>query len=776
MTPIKNSIAGLLFLSIACSSALPQDPADPGLQDSLLRWLDSNNDGTIDACEGAEAFLHLVDESDHDGDGSVTADEIALFFAEQEAGDVKEQQQIFEELDANGDRSLGLTEIPEEYRPLLPLVDTDGNKAVCFSEFLNAPVDDPSFFLEQEAISFMNELDGNGDGIVELSDLPRREREELAGIDQNGDGQLTREEFMAAVEEELRGAVFAVEGRAALMHGVIGPSTPGRVLELILEFPEVDTIVMEEVPGSMDDDSNLRAARLVRRRGFTTIVPSGGMIASGGTDFFLAGVRRIVEPGGMIGVHSWDGFNEEGRDLPEDHPEHAKYLDYYREMGVPSDFYRFTLEAAPADDIHWMTAREISRFAVASDMDESDGRDEAYGLGAIDVSRGARGVVPLPEGTARVLRDVFDRYTRVMAPNNKPIHILAQSSWTEDQIVRARKVLEHLLADVPGSLYGSDKSAVANAMSDRRATLVLFDTKEAMERAFEGDLGELHLGMQDLRANECPVEGSRDYMAHETRDAAFEEILHLVHDYGIRPALPLFDAAIQRCSDHAEEAGLWDPWPRDEPDNFRNEYIAAVYDNYLDLWTLPPTVYEGQAIGKDDIPEGASHFGAYRAGSRQRLSELDPDGLALVEKFFPPALTYAAELPEEFAGVFKLCRDPALRYTMKSQHLRRVTLRGDRPAGLVGNDHGNDLFGNSGDNVLEGRGGDDILYGDSGEDTAVFRGASSEYDIRFEKGSIRVSDSRKDRDGSDLLEDMEWLRFADRVVGASESAGERRDG
>ena len=119
----------------------------------------------------------------------------------------------------------------------------------------------------------------------------------------------------------------------------------------------------------------------------------------------------------------------------------------------------------------------------------------------------------LPDTVAKPLHQTFDRYTRVLAPNGRPIHILAQSGWNEDQIVHARKVLEHMLTDVPGVKYGR-RAEVANAMAERRATLVLFDDEPAMERAFRGRLGRLRLGMQDLRANECPPIGSPDSVSY----------------------------------------------------------------------------------------------------------------------------------------------------------------------------------------------------------------------------------------------------------------------
>ncbi|MYF04219.1 MAG: hypothetical protein F4230_04295, partial [Holophagales bacterium] len=100
-------------------------------------------------------------------------------------------------------------------------------------------------------------------------------------------------------------------------------------------------------------------------------------------------------------------------------------------------------------------------------------------------------------------------------------------------------MMEHLLADHPGSVYGDDKSGIAAAMADRKATMVFFDTEPDMRQAMSEGLPEAtDLSMQDLRANECPAPGDADYMGHVTRDAAYEEIWHLIHDYGIKPTLP----------------------------------------------------------------------------------------------------------------------------------------------------------------------------------------------------------------------------------------------
>lgn len=378
----------------------------------------------------------------------------------------------------------------------------------------------------------------------------------------------------------------------------------------------------------------------------------------------------------------------------------------------------------------------------------------------IDVSHAPDRIVALPAEVDAAIRAVFVYYTKVVAPNGKPIHILAQDGWTRDRIIKARNVLEHILRDVPGSKYGADKRLVANTMADQRATLVLFNTEPDMRAALRGPLGDIDLAMQDLRANEAPVEGSADYMGHGTRDASFEEVLHLVHDTGIKPALPEMQNDLRRITAAAIERGLWRA-NQDDLENEPNEYFAAIYDNYLDLWSVPPTVYEGRPIPDGRIPDGTSHFGIYGARGRAGLRERDAQGLAILQEFFPPYLTYTPHLPPDFEGTFTITHDPKLRYTAKSQHLANVTLRGNNPATLIGNGWDNRLTGNDGDNTLRGSAGDDLLDGGNGTDVAVYEGNAADYTVTSGVGVVRVVDHRVDRDGSDTLLNIETIRFAD---------------
>ena len=148
----------------------------------------------------------------------------------------------------------------------------------------------------------------------------------------------------------------------AELNGVIGPWTMPQLLRLLHDAPQLKGIRMVEVPGSMDDDTLVRVGRILHRSGLATHVPADGMVASGAVDFFLSSASRSFEEGAKIGVHSWAGGDGDGSTLPKSDPAHQMYLDFYQEIGIPEGFYWFTLEAAPAEDIHWMTDQELDKW------------------------------------------------------------------------------------------------------------------------------------------------------------------------------------------------------------------------------------------------------------------------------------------------------------------------------------------------------------------------------------------------------------------------------
>ncbi|RTR39983.1 alpha/beta fold hydrolase [Shewanella canadensis] len=177
---------------------------------------------------------------------------------------------------------------------------------------------------------------------------------------EGGDGEEKSASFTFKNSDDRSDTVY--------MNGVIGSDTLEVMQTLLNSYPQIKTIVMQNVPGSMDDDTNLLASMEIRKRGIATHIPADGMVASGGTDMFLSGVKRTAEAGAKLGVHSWsDGSGKVALDYPRDHQEHVKYLDYYKAIGIDTSFYWYTLEAAPADGIHWMTAEEIAQYGVLTE-------------------------------------------------------------------------------------------------------------------------------------------------------------------------------------------------------------------------------------------------------------------------------------------------------------------------------------------------------------------------------------------------------------------------
>lgn len=174
------------------------------------------------------------------------------------------------------------------------------------------------------------------------------------------------------VEVTTRGDQFALTG-------IIDETTLETIQEAVQSTPGISTISLQNVPGSANDAASLYAlTRYIRAENLETIVPSDGIVASGGTDMALMGRRNVIEPGACVGVHSWAAgvFGlavDTGADLPRDAPEHQLYLKFYDSIGINRDFYWFTLEVAGPDEVHWMTPAEINRFELSDVPVPTDG-------------------------------------------------------------------------------------------------------------------------------------------------------------------------------------------------------------------------------------------------------------------------------------------------------------------------------------------------------------------------------------------------------------------
>lgn len=152
------------------------------------------------------------------------------------------------------------------------------------------------------------------------------------------------------------------------MSGVIGTTTLDDFNTLIGNYPNIKMINMNEVPGSEDDETNLLVSKRVFDLNIATHLMDNGEIASGGVDFFIAGVKRTIGTNTKIGVHSWSDGSQDATAFPVGHANHLPYINYYVSVGFTQqqaeDFYYFTINAAPAAGIHWMTAAEIQQYGL----------------------------------------------------------------------------------------------------------------------------------------------------------------------------------------------------------------------------------------------------------------------------------------------------------------------------------------------------------------------------------------------------------------------------
>jgi len=367
--------------------------------------------------------------------------------------------------------------------------------------------------------------------------------------------------------------------------------------------------------------------------------------------------------------------------------------------------------------------------------------DQPMGLANLEL--GIKNIIPNSLG--KEYSNNFNRYTNVVTPNGGKIHIVAQSNLTDEQIVRARSTLEHFLENYPGSKYGSDKSELANKMSENGAILTLLNGQDDGNNPVE-------VNGQALFENEIQVEGhpwyiNQDYNNH--RDATYEEILHLVHDYGIGidghnsfpGAMPEYQSEIREAQKNALSNNLWgidaERWINEliDENSLTQEYLAALIDSYYGLW----------GAWTDSNTHGM--WGIYVAKTRDEILKEDSIGAEIMNnKFFHPHLTYNARIDSSFNGNFSLRFDSSKPYTNHSQYLKDITLLGSNDISVSINQLDNNITGNQGIN------------------TVIFSGNSSEYIINISDNKASVIDKISDRDGINILQNIEKLEFKDQTI------------
>lgn len=154
------------------------------------------------------------------------------------------------------------------------------------------------------------------------------------------------------------------------LDGVINSSALDKFKILATSNPKIKHIEIVNCDGSINDEVNLKLAKYIYDHKYDIHLLDYGLIASGGTDLFLAGRKRSIGSNTKIGVHSWARDNEVATDFPIGHTNHLPYINYYVSVDFTQqqaeNFYYFTINSAPSDSIHWMTEEQINIYNILS--------------------------------------------------------------------------------------------------------------------------------------------------------------------------------------------------------------------------------------------------------------------------------------------------------------------------------------------------------------------------------------------------------------------------
>ena len=376
--------------------------------------------------------------------------------------------------------------------------------------------------------------------------------------------------------------------------------------------------------------------------------------------------------------------------------------------------------------------------------------DEIPILPFIDISVSDNGIVMLPENVDSTFSNIANRYTHFVTDDGF-IPMLIQDEFTVEQIIHVRDVLSSYLTDVAGSQWGENKTQVANAIAASNAMFLLLDNEEQYESSEMESLIDAGVLVQDVLATEVILEGSNEYVNNEKINSTYEKVLNFIYDYGIKSALPEMQSEIISAMNLAIDGDYFEPDDNLLVEDYDERYFAIGLECYFGLWSHDPN------------GDGYCGNHEYAFISRDSMMEGDFRLFDLVQGFVGETWNYTAMLPASFEGTFSLLQIDSFPYTFRSQYLSELTARGNQNISIIGNDHINKIFGNNGDNIFYGYGQNDTLDGMSGIDRAFFRGDLDDYVIIPPTvtldSSYRILDAQFDRDGMDILFDIEEVQF-----------------
>ena len=379
-------------------------------------------------------------------------------------------------------------------------------------------------------------------------------------------------------------------------------------------------------------------------------------------------------------------------------------------------------------------------------------------LNTLDLGASGMEIIDLDASNlSPIVTDVFDRYTAITTPSGDRVHFVAQSGVSDAKIRRAREIMRMHLADLPGAGAGASKGDVADAVSGNCGTIAMFANESEYDLAdpavstFDADFGGAYV---PLFGNRVIVEGSAAYLkSNPGYDQTFGATSVLIYRQGMLAKRPGWVSQLALAATNAEADGTFNPVNEKPYLNLNEAYLGVVMESHSGVW------------GHDPSGDGSAQNGVYAFGDRPAMVAGDESTVALMEDFFRPEHTFAAEIDMDFSGTFDLLYRETVPHTNRSQYLSNVRLTGDNASELFGTGHNDTRIGNDGNNNLRGRSGDDTLDGGEGLDTAVFSGNRSEFTITNNgDGSTTVQHNQVPGLGTDTCRRISILSFSDQNV------------
>lgn len=169
--------------------------------------------------------------------------------------------------------------------------------------------------------------------------------------------------------ETVFGNFEVLEDNSVFLSGTITESSAANITSLLKSYPNTTTINMGDVNGATSHEAAFEAARIVRSNNLDIHVVDNSTVRKEATNFMLGGINRTKGENVRIGVSAW--VNDQGMEATEfgfGDPAHLPWINFYQEMQftftLASDFYFFSINGAPSNDILFMTEDQLNTFDI----------------------------------------------------------------------------------------------------------------------------------------------------------------------------------------------------------------------------------------------------------------------------------------------------------------------------------------------------------------------------------------------------------------------------